>query len=214
MIDATDLTVVRQDRTILHAPPATFERGAVHALVGTSGSGKTTFLHCLGLLERPSSGRVVIDGRDLTGASDRRRREFWRDSAAFVFQDYGLVDEWTVTQNILLSERRGLPAGEAGRRLTQVCHDVGLTDRATSRAAELSGGEKQRTGLARALYREAAYVFADEPTASLDLENRTTVIDLLHHLADQGACVVVATHDRQMRDRADAVVELQRPDGP
>ena len=179
--------------------PFVAHRGVMTALVGPSGCGKTTLLHCLGLLLPVDQGRILIDGDDVTRYGDAARRRFWRDHAAFVFQDYGIMDEEPVAFNVTMQ------ASILGRRVTgnqerlvQALEQTGLHGRADELASHLSGGEKKRLAMARAIYKDAAILFVDEPTASLDAANRRKVIDLLADFAAQGRTVIVATHDSEM----------------
>jgi putative ABC transport system ATP-binding protein len=144
-------------------------------------------------------GRILIDGDDVTRYGDAARRRFWRDHAAFVLQDYGIMDEEPVAFNVTMQ------ASILGRRVTgnqerlvQALEQTGLHGRADELASHLSGGEKKRLAMARAIYKDAAILFVDEPTASLDAANRRKVIDLLADFAAQGRTVIVATHDSEM----------------
>ena len=208
-IEMTDVRVAVGSRVVVDDATLTLVPGEVIALVGASGSGKTTLLSCAGLLRAPTSGRILVDGVDATSWSDRSRQRFWREKAAFIYQDYGLVDEETVRYNVTLTPERRF-----GRRVRNVARvdeclsTVGLDGRAQDRVAVLSGGEKQRVGIARALYKSAAYIFADEPTASLDADNRHAVARLLAKAAADGACVVIATHDEELASYATATFEL------
>ncbi|WP_281965479.1 ABC transporter ATP-binding protein [Serinicoccus marinus] len=185
--------------------------GEILALAGPSGSGKTTALHVMGLLLRPSTGTMLVDGDDAGGWSSRRRLRFWRDSATFVFQDYGLIHEDTVQANVEIA-LLGYPRRDRAQRACRALGRVGLEGRETERVAALSGGEKQRVSLARAIAKESAVVFADEPTASLDQENRLMVHELLRLQSERGATVVVATHDEQLIEDADVVIDVGQSD--
>lgn len=167
--------------------------------MGPSGCGKTTLLHCLGLLQRPTSGRVLVDGADTSGWRPGRIRRFWRDHAAFVIQDYGIVDDETVAYNVTTTSTlfTGRVTGDRAR-WESALERTGLGGRARDMASHLSGGEKQRLAVARAIYKDATVILVDEPTASLDADNRRRVIDLLAGLADMGRTVIVATHDDEM----------------
>ncbi|WP_149205055.1 ABC transporter ATP-binding protein [Actinotalea subterranea] len=208
-IEVTDLTVTIGSHTILDAINLTCRPGEMLALVGASGSGKTTLLNCLGLLQRPTRGTIRVDGTDASGWGDRPRQRFWRDKAAFIYQDYGLIEDDSLEYNVTLTPR-GLFRNRrrVQPRVEDALATVGLAGRALDRVSVLSGGEKQRAGVARALYKRASYIFADEPTASLDADNRDTVTRLLARAAADGACVVIATHDEELAAHADSAVTL------
>lgn len=204
-LDAVDLAMSIDDRPILHGESLSCLPGEMTALVGPSGCGKTTLLHCLGLLQRPTSGSVLVDGADATGWSGRRIRQFWRDHAAFVIQDYGIVDDETVAYNVTMSLTlfTNRVSGDMDRCEAALA-SAGLAGRGGDRAAHLSGGEKQRLAVARAIYKQADVIFIDEPTASLDARNRRRVIDLFGERAAAGCAVVVATHDDEMVEACSA----------
>ncbi|WP_136610479.1 ABC transporter ATP-binding protein [Sinomonas albida] len=198
-ITAERVTVTIHGQDVVTRQSVSAKPGSSLALVGPSGSGKTTLLNVLGLLLRVDGGRVLVGDQDATRWDDRRRRQFWQQSAAFVFQDYGLIDEESVAYNVALSKLPlfGLRGGhKAG--VEEVLKRVGLGGRSSDKVSTLSGGEKQRVGLARAMFRSADVIFADEPTASLDLENRNLVTSFLLAEAARGATVVVATHDEAL----------------
>lgn len=208
-IEASDIGFRIGEHQILEHVTVSCSPGAVVALVGPSGCGKSTMLNILGLLQRSDSGILLVDGEDTAKWGARRRQKFWRDKAAFVYQDYGLIDEDSVMENITL--RRIHRWGRALRnpQVDEVLGSVGLAGRGRDQVSVLSGGEKQRVGVARALFKSAQYVFADEPTASLDADNRNLITDLLVGLAHQrGACVVLATHDEALAARADSCCQL------
>ncbi|MDR1186767.1 MAG: ATP-binding cassette domain-containing protein [Bifidobacteriaceae bacterium] len=218
-IDALDISVMIGRRPVLEAATLTCAPGTMTALVGPSGCGKTTLLQVLGLLVRPTGGEVRLDGQPAQGWMLRRRRGFWRDQAAFILQDHGIVEEESVAFNVTMAlGLLGRRAGGDRRKAACALDAVGLSGRDTDLAAQLSGGEKQRLGVARAMYKNASVLFADEPTASLDAANQRMVIDLLEGQAAAGCTVVVATHDPDLAARADVTVDLGRdsvgaPDG-
>lgn len=184
------------------------ERGAFVALVGPSGSGKSTLLALLGALDRPTSGRVVFDGADLLRASDAARTRV-RRRIGIVFQGGPTLRRVTAVDNVGIPlVARGVPATEREARARAALGRVGLADRAGSPPEELSGGELQRLGVARALVGDPELVLADEPTSSLDRENAAAVADLLSAAHAEGRTVVVATHDDALVARATRVVEL------
>lgn len=202
-IRAEGVEVAIGGRRILHGGSVVCRPGSITALVGSSGCGKTTLLHCLALLQRPTAGRILINGIDATDWNSRERRRFWRDSCAFVLQDYGLMDEESVAFNITMTASifRKRVLGDSAR-VNYVLSYTGLANRSNEPAIQLSGGEKQRLAIARALYKDARVVLVDEPTASLDRVNRERVIEMLEMLRRQGKTIIVSTHDEQLVEAA------------
>lgn len=181
----------------------TLEAGSSVAITGPSGCGKTSLLNVLGLLQPADQGELFWAGQRLDAHSDQQRLRFWREVAAFIYQDYGVIDEASVAYNVTLDRRQ-----THDFKVKEILKAVGLTGREKRQAVTLSGGEKQRLGLARALYKEAKIIFADEPTASLDRYNRQQVFELLRHCQDQGALVVLATHDENLAKHCDQQICL------
>jgi putative ABC transport system ATP-binding protein len=185
-----------------------FRAGSFTAIMGPSGSGKSTLLQCAAGLDRPTGGRVVIAGTDLTGLSETALTLLRRDRIGFVFQAFNLLPSLTAAQNV------ALPLRLAGRRpgrdeVAAVLAEVGLGDRGRHRPAELSGGQQQRVAIARALVTKPAVLFADEPTGALDTSTSREVLSLLRGLVDQhGQTIVMVTHDPVTAARADRVVFL------
>ena len=185
-----------------------FAGGGVHVLTGSSGSGKSTLLNCIGLIDRCTAGQVLYDGTDLNGASGRTRRRYRRDRVGYLFQDYALVDYDTVRANIGLAMVGHRSRSARREAVDDALERVGLAGRGDSRVFQLSGGQKQRVALARLLVRDVAVVLADEPTGALDRDNGRMVLDLLQEMAGAGACVVSATHDPWVVERADTRFSL------
>lgn len=210
-IEADEVSVVIDGREVVHRASLTCSPGTMTALIGPSGSGKTTLLHCLGLLQAPTTGRVLVDGADTTAWKPRQRRRFWAAEGAFVLQDYGVMEEESVAFNVTMTKGflGSRVSGDQGR-LKAALEETGLGGRNGELAAHLSGGEKQRLSVARAMYKNARTVFVDEPTASLDDGNRAKVIALFTSLARQGCVVVVATHDAKMIGACDVLYSLLR----
>lgn len=185
-------------------------RGELVAVVGASGVGKSTLLHVLGGLDRPTGGRVLYLGEDLFARSDAELARFRRQEVAFVFQLYNLLAEFTAIENAMLPaliQRR--PWVEARQLAADAIRDVGLTERAAHRPGELSGGEQQRVALARALVARPTMVFADEPTGNLDPKTSQGVFELFSRLqAERGVTFVIATHNLELARRADRIVRL------
>jgi putative ABC transport system ATP-binding protein len=178
------------------------------AIMGPSGSGKSTLMHILAGLDRPTSGTVVIDGKDITSMDDAELTRLRRDRIGFVFQFFNLVPVLNAEENVLL------PLSIAGRSperqwLEQLMETVGIADRRTHRPAELSGGQQQRVAIARALVSQPAVVFADEPTGNLDSKTSDEVLQLLRRAVDEfGRTVVMVTHDEHAAGYADRRIEL------
>jgi putative ABC transport system ATP-binding protein len=187
----------------LDFPPAGYT-----AIMGPSGSGKSTLMHILAGLDRPTSGTVVIDGKDITQMDDGELTRLRRDQIGFVFQFFNLVPVLNAEENMLL------PLSIAGRKperewVTQLMRTVGIDDRRTHRPSELSGGQQQRVAIARALVSRPAVVFADEPTGNLDSKTSEEVLNLLRRAVDEfGQSVVMVTHDANAASYADRVVVL------
>jgi putative ABC transport system ATP-binding protein len=197
--------------TVLRDVNLTIEPRAFVAVVGPSGSGKTTLLGLLAGLDRPSRGTVRIDGRDLGALSEDGRAAFRAERLGFVFQTFQLLPTLTAIENVLvpLELRRGGARDGDERRAHELLARVGLGDRTHHYPAQLSGGEQQRVGVARAFANRPSILFADEPTGSLDAETGQGVIDLLVELNREAeTTLVLVTHDPDLAARAGRVVRL------
>ena len=185
-----------------------FPSGQLTSIVGPSGSGKSTLMHCLAGLDRPTEGKVWIDGTEITGLDDGAMTRLRRDKLGFVFQFFNLVPVLDAEENITL------PARIAGEEvdsawLETLLETVGIADRRDHRPAELSGGQQQRVAVARALVAKPAVVFADEPTGNLDSSASSQVLELLRRSVDElGRTVIMVTHDPRVASYADRVVLL------
>jgi putative ABC transport system ATP-binding protein len=180
--------------------------GELTVILGPSGSGKTTLLNLVGALDRPTSGRVVVAGHDLTKLSEAALTRYRRTTVGFVFQFFNLVPTLTAEENVrLTAELVAHP-----RDPLTILAAVGLADRAQHFPSQLSGGEQQRVAVARALVKDPAVVLADEPTGSLDSETGAGVLDLLTRLArDDGRAVLLVTHNTALAELADRVIRLR-----
>ncbi len=184
------------DMPVLRGVTLTLAAGESVAIMGPSGSGKSTLLHVLGTLDRPTTGRVELDGTDPFALPEAGLAGFRNASIGFVFQDHHLLPQCTVLENVLIPTLVGKPADDATRdRAGHLLDRVGLTGRLDHRPAELSGGERQRAAVARALIRQPKLVLADEPTGNLDRRNAQLVGELLLELhREQRTILVVVTH--------------------
>ena len=180
------------------------ERGTLTGLIGASGSGKSTLLNCIGLLTVPDGGRISFDGVELLDMGSARRRIFRRDTLGYLFQNYALMEDATVKENLAVAMRGRKDTG----RMREALESVGLADRLNTRVATLSGGEQQRVALARIMVKAAKLILADEPTGALDPTNAGIVMGHIRAIADQGACVVIATHDPFVMDSCDQLLNL------
>ena len=186
-------------------------RGELVAIRGRSGSGKTTLLNLLGGLDRPTSGRVVVDGQDLSTLDEAGLVNLRRSTVSFVFQAFGLVPILSAAENVEIPLRLvNTRPSERDARVQHLLEQVGLGERAKHRPHELSGGEQQRVALARALANKPRLLIGDEPTGQLDSETGHTIMTLLRSIVrTEAITAVVATHDPLMLDVADRVLELR-----
>ena len=197
-------------------------RGEFLVILGRSGSGKTTLLNLLGGLDRPDSGTVMFEGRDIGAMAEAELTELRRHKIGFIFQSYGLLPLLSAYENVELPLRiNGVPRQERRPRVEAALERVGLTLRSRHRPYELSGGEQQRVAIARALAAEPVLLLADEPTGDLDTTTGRDIASLLKEVVQgQGVTVVVATHDQTIAGMADQVMELvdgsftERPSEP
>ena len=185
-------------------------RGRLVTLVGRSGSGKTTLLTCIGGLDRPTAGRIEVDGVDVTALDEAGRTELRRDRVAFVFQTFGLLPALTAAENVGLPLRlRRAAHDEREDRVAELLDLVGLTAHAGQRPSEMSGGQQQRVAVARALANRPRLLLADEPTGQLDQETGASIMRLLLDVVRaEGTTALISTHDATLQGLADASIRL------
>jgi lipoprotein-releasing system ATP-binding protein len=184
--------------------------GTTAALVGPSGTGKSTLLHIAGLLERPTAGEVAIDGRPCNGLGDAERTRLRRERVGFVYQFHHLLSDFTALENVAMPQLiAGRSRREAEGRATSLLERLGLAQRLTHRPARLSGGEQQRVAIARALANRPGLVLADEPTGNLDPRTAEDVFALLIEIVrDTGTAALIATHNPDLAARLDVTFRL------
>jgi lipoprotein-releasing system ATP-binding protein len=196
---------------VLKGVNLTVKKGEIVAIVGKSGAGKTTLLQIIGTLDRPTSGKVVIDGQDVFTLNDTKLAAFRNHHIGFIFQFHQLLPEFTALENVCIpamiareSEKEYKP------RAQKLLADLGLADRMNHKPNELSGGEKQRVAAARALMMSPDIILADEPTGSLDEKNKKELSNLLSQLRKEyGQTILLVTHDKELAGIADRVIEIK-----
>lgn len=198
------------ERAVLDQLDLVVERGEFLAIIGPSGSGKSTLLNAIGLLDTPTSGTYSLFGKNTEGLSDRERDEMRRDHLGFIFQSSNMLLDETSTTNASMGLRvQGVPYGERLQRTEETLEFLGLSDRASIRTRYLSGGEKQRCAIARALATRPPLILADEPTGNLDSHNSAKVIEILQRINATGCTVLVITHDPEVAAAARRVIRIE-----
>ena len=211
MIDITNITKSFGSLQVLKGIDLHIDRGEIVSIVGPSGAGKTTLLQIIGTLDRPDTGTVCVDGIDTTTLSSKKLSDFRNRHLGFVFQFHQLLPEFTAIENIMLPAFiAGTSRRQAKERAQELLQFMGLTDRATHKPAELSGGEKQRVAVARALINNPAVILADEPSGSLDSQNKAELHQLFFDLRDKyGQTFVIVTHDEGLATITDRTIKMK-----
>lgn len=187
------------------------QKGEIVSIIGKSGAGKTTLLQIIGTLDKANSGKVEINGVDVSGLSEKELAEFRNKHIGFIFQFHQLLPEFNALENVMMPAMIGrMDWKEAEKRATQLLTDLGLGERLTHKPNELSGGEKQRVAAARALMMKPDVILADEPSGSLDEENKRELHKLLKQMQDQyNQTIVIVTHDKELAEISDRVIEMR-----
>lgn len=185
------------------------KKGEFVAVMGPSGCGKSTLLNILGLLDRPTNGQYILDGKDMSALTEKERNVFRRGMLGFVFQSFNLIDELTVEENIELPLLyMKVPAAERKRRITDALKRMAIEHRAKHFPSQLSGGQQQRVAIARAVVMQPKIILADEPTGNLDSKNGLEVMGLLRELHREGTTIVMVTHSARDAAYSDRIVNL------
>ena len=185
------------------------DRGEFVAIVGQSGSGKSTMMNVLGCLDVPTYGEYWLDGTDVTSLSDRQLAHIRNREIGFIFQGYNLIQELDALENVTLPLiYQGLPIWDREDRAMEALERVGMADRAHHRPSEMSGGQQQRVAIARAIATHPPIIMADEPTGALDSRTGKHVLEILHGLHDEGSTIILITHDNSIAATAQRVVRI------
>lgn len=199
------------DQVITALQPTTMaiREGELLLIIGPSGSGKTTLLSLLGCVIYPTEGRLWVDGEEVNRLKDKQLAKLRLNTIGFVFQNFNLLTPLTAEENVMMPLRlQGVPTAEARRRTRTALDFVGMSDRARNLPKQLSGGQQQRIAIARALVTNPKLLLCDEPTASLDKDSLSVVMEELRSLADSGKAVCVVTHDPRLKPYAHRIVEV------
>ena len=211
MITIKDITKSFGSLQVLKGIDLHINKGEVVSIVGPSGAGKTTLLQIIGTLDRPDTGSVIVDGIDTSRLSTKKLSDFRNQHLGFVFQFHQLLPEFTAIENIMIPDYIAVVSQkQAKKRAKELLDFMGLADRATHKPNELSGGEKQRVAVARALVNNPAVILADEPSGSLDSKNKEELHKLFFDLRDQfGQTFVIVTHDETLASITDRTIHLR-----
>ena len=186
------------------------EKGEFLSIVGPSGSGKSTLLSMIGLLDKPTRGSVLIDGIEITKASEREAPRIRREKIGFVFQHFNLIPTLTALENIDIAMRFArVPKGRRRERAIELLAQMGLRERINHKPSELSGGEQQRVSIARAMANHPAIILADEPTGEVDTKTRDMIVGILKSLSEKGQTILVVTHDTAVADRTSRIITMR-----
>ena len=210
MIELQGITKSFGSLQVLKGIDLTIDKGEVVSIVGPSGAGKTTLLQIMGTLDKPDTGRILLNGTEINRLKERELAAFRSREIGFVFQLHQLLPEFTALENVTIPALiQGVSSGEARRRAVEMLEFMGLSERASHKPAELSGGEKQRVAVARALINHPSVVLADEPSGSLDTHNKEELHRLFFELRDKlGQTFVIVTHDEGLASQTDRTIHM------
>lgn len=186
------------------------KKGEFVAIMGKSGAGKSTLLYQISLLDKPSSGQVIINKVDILKLSESQRTDFRLKKLGYIFQDYALVPELSAEENVLITLlMQGIEKSQAKKMARKIIDDIDMKGKYDNRPNQLSGGQQQRVSIARAIVQSPEILFADEPTANLDSSSSNQVIDLMHDLHKKGQTIVMVTHEPEYTKYCDRIIYLE-----
>jgi len=211
MIKAEKITKSFGSLQVLKGIDLEVRRGEIVSIVGPSGAGKTTLLMIMGTLEKADAGKIYIDGHELSALSEKKLSDFRNKNIGFVFQFHQLLPEFSAPENVMIPALIGnVKHSQAEERARELLRLMGLSERAEHKPAELSGGEKQRVAVARALINNPLVVFADEPSGSLDSDNKAELHNLFFELRDKlNQTFIIVTHDEQLASITDRTIHMK-----
>ena len=211
MINVKDIHKSFGSLEVLKGVNLEIQKGEIVSIIGKSGAGKTTLLQIIGTLDKANSGKVEINGVDVSGLNEKELAEFRNKHIGFIFQFHQLLPEFNALENVMMPAMIGrMDWKEAEKRATELLSDLGLGERLTHKPNELSGGEKQRVAAARALMMKPDVILADEPSGSLDEENKRELHKLLKQMQEQyNQTIVIVTHDKELAEISDRVIEMR-----
>ena len=214
MIELKDIKktylIGRSEYPVLKGIDLEIEEGEFVALMGPSGSGKSTLLNIVGCLDRPTSGRFVLQGKDISRTSDEELARIRREDLGFIFQTFNLIARISVLQNVEIPLMlRGISRRERRERATKLLESLNVAHRAEFGPQNISGGERQRVAIARALANDPRIIIADEPTGNLDLKNSSEVMKILNRLHEEGRTIIMVTHNPEITGNCSRVIRLR-----
>ena len=195
---------------VLNHIDLSFEKGKIYNIIGHSGSGKTTLLNIIGTLLEFDSGKILIDGFDITSMNEKEKADIRNQKIGFVFQSYFLNDKLKAFENVMVPMYINVNIKKSNRKnlAIQLLKKVKLEDRINHYPKELSGGEQQRVAIARALANNPEIILADEPTGNLDKENEKIILDIFKKLKEEGKCIIISSHSDYIKKYADVILEI------
>lgn len=196
---------------VLKGVELTVQKGEIVSIIGKSGAGKTTLLQIIGTLDKPDSGKVLIDGVDVFSLKEKELADFRNRHIGFIFQFHQLLPEFTTLENVMMPAMIArIPEKEAEQRAIQLLTELGMEERLTHKPNQLSGGEKQRVAAARAMMMSPDVILADEPSGSLDESNKKELHKLLLQMREQyGQTIIIVTHDKELAEISNRVIEIK-----